>query len=164
MWVSTLLQRRKVGPLTGDCDRQTFASKNCGECGFGSVHSKGVDSCRFSAGFRISGGSSKLYGGGRLSSCDGVSGGKEISVGTGNRLSNGVHLPNDDLLLSNDGGSFPDGSCLSGGGDRKGGGKVFLHCDAGIRIPQRRELDCDREDRTNHSSARWRHSTLRNVS
>jgi hypothetical protein len=162
MWVSTLLQRRKIGPLAGDCDRQTFALKNGGEYGFGSVHSKGVDSYRFSAGFRISGGSSKLSGGGRLSSCDGVTGGDEISVGIGNRLSNAIRLPNDDLLSNC--GSFPDGDCLSGGGDRKGGGKVNLDCDARIRIPQCREVDCDREVRINHSLARWRHSTLRNVS
>ncbi len=144
MWVSTLLQRRKIGPLgAGDCDRPTVAMKNGGEYGFGSVHSKGVDSYRFSAGCRISGGSN-LSGGGRLLSCDGVSG------------------ANDDLL-SNGGGSFPDGDCLSGG-DRKGGGKVNLDCDARIRIPQRLEVDCDGEDRTNNSPARWRHSTLRNVS
>ncbi len=117
-----------------------------------------------SAGFGISG-SSNFSGGGRLSSYDGVSGSDEFSVGTGNLLANGVRcLPNDDLLLSNGGGSFPDGDCLSSGGDRKGGGKVNLDCDARIRIPQCREADCDREDRINHSPARWRHSTLRNVS
>jgi hypothetical protein len=145
MWVSTLLQRRKIGPLPGDCDRQAVALKNSGGYCYGSVHSKGVDSYRFSSGFQISGGSN-LSGGGRLSGCDGVSG------------------ANDDLPLSNDGGSFPDDDCLSGGGDRKGGGKVNLDCDARIRISQRREVDCDREVRTNHSPARWRHSTLRNVS
>ncbi len=156
MWVSTLLQRRKVGPLTGDCDR-----KNSGEYCYGSVHSKGVDSCRFSAGCRISGGSSNLSGGGRLSSCDGLSGGDEFSVGS--RFSNGVRLPNDDLSLSNGGGSFPDNDCLSGGGDRKGGREVNLDWDdARISISQRREVDCD--SGTNHSPARCRHSTLRNVS
>jgi hypothetical protein len=145
MWVSTLLQRRKIGPLgAGDSDRQkAVALKNSGGYCFGSVHSKGVDSYRFSAGFRISGGN--VSGGGHLSSCDGVSG------------------ANDDLLSN--GGSFPDGDCLSGDGDRKGGGKKKLECDARIRIAQRgREVDCDREVRTNYSSARWRHSTLRNVS
>jgi hypothetical protein len=144
MWVSTLLQRRKIGPLgAGDSDRQAVALKNSGGYCFGGVHSQGVDSYRFSAGCGISGDSSNLSGGGRLSSCDGVSG------------------ANDDLMSN--GGSFPEGSCLSGGGDRKGGGKVNLDCDAWIRIPQRREVDCHKEDRTNCSPARWRHSALRNV-
>jgi hypothetical protein len=154
MWVSTLLQRRKIGPLgAGDSDRQAVTLKNSGGYFFdsflhGGNRSPGTErsaaSHQFSAGCRISGGIN-LSGGGRLSSCDGLSG------------------ANDDLL-PNGGGSFPDGDCLSGGGDRKGGDKVNLDCGAGIRISQRREVDCDREDQTNHSPARWRHSTLRNVS